>query len=68
MRDNSLTLILTAPTLKISYISSSQGFVWNPEMFLPSYVDYDYIPLNHRRDLVHEIYLSEEEVKKILPQ
>ncbi|KAM7204612.1 hypothetical protein V8F33_001576 [Rhypophila sp. PSN 637] len=56
------------PPRLISYISSSQGFAWNPEMFLPSYVDYDYIPLEHRRDPVHEIYLSEEEVKKMLPQ
>ncbi|KAK3321566.1 hypothetical protein B0H66DRAFT_174672 [Apodospora peruviana] len=56
------------PLRLISYISSSQGFAWNPEMFLPSYVDYDYVPLEMRRDPVHEIVLSEEEVKKILPQ
>nr|CAF05886.1 hypothetical protein [Neurospora crassa] len=40
-----------------------------PELiFLPSYVDYDYIPLENRRDPIHEIILTDEEIKKILPQ
>ncbi len=54
-------------TWQISYLSSSQGFAWNPEIFLPSYVDYDYVPLENRREPVHEILLSDEEIKKILP-
>ena len=54
--------------LQISYLASSQGFAWNPEIFLPSYVDYEYIPLENRRDPVHEIVLSDDETKKILPQ
>ncbi|KAK0725413.1 hypothetical protein B0H67DRAFT_481132 [Lasiosphaeris hirsuta] len=56
------------PPRLISYLSSSQGFAWNPELFLPSYVDFEYTPLEHRRDQVHEICLSDEDVKKILPR
>ncbi|CAH0019046.1 unnamed protein product [Clonostachys rhizophaga] len=56
------------PPRLITYLSSSQGFAWNPEIFLPSYVDCDYVPLENRRDPVHEILLSEEETKQLLPQ
>jgi hypothetical protein len=56
------------PPKLISYLSSSQGFAWNPEIFLPSYVDYDYVPLENRREPVHEIVLSDEEIKKMMPQ
>ncbi|KAK0611519.1 hypothetical protein B0T14DRAFT_439657 [Immersiella caudata] len=56
------------PPRLISYLSSSQGFAWNPELFLPSYVDFEYTPLEHRRDQVVEICLSDEDIKKILPQ
>ncbi|KAL1884118.1 hypothetical protein VTK73DRAFT_6787 [Phialemonium thermophilum] len=52
----------------ISYLSSSQGFMWNPEIFLPSYMDCDYVPLEERREPVHEIVLTDEEIKKMLPQ
>ncbi|KAI0475231.1 hypothetical protein GGR56DRAFT_503739 [Xylariaceae sp. FL0804] len=55
------------PPRLISYLASSQGFAWNPEIFLPSYVDCDYVPLEDRREPVHEIRLSDEEVKKMLP-
>ncbi|KAI8966334.1 hypothetical protein F5Y11DRAFT_310072 [Daldinia sp. FL1419] len=55
-----------APRL-ISYLASSQGFAWNPELFVPSYVECDYIPLENRREPVHEIRLSDEEVKGMLP-
>ncbi|CEI70055.1 hypothetical protein FVEN_g10618 [Fusarium venenatum] len=51
----------------ISYLSSSQGFAWNPEIFLPSYIDCDYVPLENRRDPVHEIILSDDESKNMLP-
>ncbi|KAI0165422.1 hypothetical protein GGR52DRAFT_107782 [Hypoxylon sp. FL1284] len=51
----------------ISYLASSQGFAWNPELFVPSYVDYDYVPLENRREPVHEIQLSDEEIKGMLP-
>ncbi|KAK1766481.1 hypothetical protein QBC33DRAFT_101303 [Phialemonium atrogriseum] len=52
----------------ISYLSSSQGFIWNPEIFLPSYMDCDYVPLENRREPVHEILLSDEEIQKMLPK
>ncbi|KAJ9165110.1 hypothetical protein NKR19_g726 [Coniochaeta hoffmannii] len=52
----------------ISYLSSSQGFLWNPEVFIPSYMDYEYTPLEHQREPVIEIVLSDEEIKKMLPQ
>lgn len=52
----------------ISYLSSGQGFAWNPEIFLPSYIDYDYVPLENRRDPIHEIYLTDEEAQMMLPQ
>ncbi|KAI1808572.1 hypothetical protein F4811DRAFT_176023 [Daldinia bambusicola] len=55
-----------APRL-ISYLASSQGFAWNPELFVPSYVECDYIPLENRREPVHEIRLSDEEIKGMLP-
>ncbi|KAI2616931.1 hypothetical protein GGS26DRAFT_596695 [Hypomontagnella submonticulosa] len=51
----------------ISYLASSQGFTWNPELFVPSYVDCDYVPLENRREPVHEIRLSDEEIKGMLP-
>jgi hypothetical protein len=54
--------------LQISYLSSSQGFAWNPEIFLPSYVDHDYTPLENQREPVHEIKLTDEEVKAMLPE
>ncbi|KAK0749920.1 hypothetical protein B0T18DRAFT_323367 [Schizothecium vesticola] len=56
------------PPRLISYLSSSQGFAWNPELFLPSYVDVEYTPLEHCREQVIEIFLSDEDIKKILPQ
>ncbi|OAA77323.1 hypothetical protein LEL_04146 [Akanthomyces lecanii RCEF 1005] len=56
------------PPRLITYLSSSQGFDWNPEIFLPSYLDCDYVPLENRREPVHEIRLSEEELRNMLPQ
>lgn len=38
------------------------------EIFLPSYVDHDYVPLENRRDPIHEIYLTDEEAATMLPQ
>ncbi|KAH7248453.1 hypothetical protein B0J15DRAFT_400851 [Fusarium solani] len=45
-----------------------QGFAWNPEIFVPSYVDCDYVPSEHRRDPAHAIFLSDEESKNLLPR
>ncbi|KAK4143016.1 uncharacterized protein C8A04DRAFT_12664 [Dichotomopilus funicola] len=56
------------PMRLVTYLSSGQGFVWNPEIFVPSFCDYEYVPLEQRRDPVHEIYLSDEEIKRMLPQ
>ncbi|ODA83490.1 hypothetical protein RJ55_02004 [Drechmeria coniospora] len=56
------------PPRLISYLSSSQGFVWNPEIFLPSYVDCEYEPLENQCEPVHEIVLSDDELKDMLPQ
>ena len=38
------------------------------EIFLPSYVDCEYTPLENRREPVHEILLSDEESRSMLPQ
>lgn len=54
------------PPRLISYVSSSQGFTWNPELFLRSYVDVDYVPLENRREPVIEIHVSEDERRKWL--
>lgn len=56
------------PPRLISYLESSQGFAWNPEIFLPSYIDCDYTPLENRRDPVHEIRLTDEEINNMFPQ
>jgi hypothetical protein len=39
-----------------------------PEIFLPSYVECDFESLERKRDPVHEIRLSDEEIKQMLPQ
>ncbi|KAG7420322.1 hypothetical protein Forpe1208_v003583 [Fusarium oxysporum f. sp. rapae] len=57
-----------SPPRLICYVSSSQGFAWNPEIFLPSCIDCDYFPLENRRDPVDEIFLTDEESKNMLPQ
>ncbi|KAH7243848.1 hypothetical protein B0J15DRAFT_515497 [Fusarium solani] len=44
---------LDGPPWLIFYLSSSQGFVWNPEIFLPSYIDCGYVPPENHRDHIH---------------
>lgn len=39
-----------------------------PEIFLPSYVESDFESLERKRDPVHEIRLSDEEIKNMFPQ
>ncbi|KAK7967703.1 uncharacterized protein PG986_001980 [Apiospora aurea] len=68
LESSRIVLISHLTYLQISYLSSSQGFAWNPEIFLPSYVDCEYTPLENRREPVHEIRLSDEEVRNMLPQ
>ena len=38
------------------------------EIFLPSYVECDFESLERKRDPVHEIRLSDEEIKQMFPQ
>jgi hypothetical protein len=38
------------------------------EIFLPSYVECDFESLERKRDPVHEIRLSDEEIKNMFPQ
>ena len=38
------------------------------EIFLPSYVDYEFESLERKREPVHEIRLSDEEMKSMFPQ
>jgi len=38
------------------------------EIFLPSYVECDFESLERKRDPVHEITLSDEEIKAMFPQ
>ncbi|TVY60751.1 hypothetical protein LSUE1_G008353 [Lachnellula suecica] len=52
----------------ITCVRSSQGFDWNPEIFLPSYVECDFESLERKRDPVHEIHISDEEIKNMFPQ
>jgi len=52
----------------ITCVRYSQGYEWNPEIFLPSYVECDFESLERKRDPVHEIRLSDEEIKQMFPQ
>ncbi|CAL3971853.1 hypothetical protein PZA11_005121 [Diplocarpon coronariae] len=52
----------------ITCVRSSQGYEWNPEIFLPSYVESNFESLERKRDPVHEIRLSDEEAKEMFPQ
>lgn len=39
-----------------------------PEIFLPSYVECDFESPERKRDPVHEIHVSDEEIKEMMPQ
>ncbi|ESZ90346.1 hypothetical protein SBOR_9265 [Sclerotinia borealis F-4128] len=52
----------------ITCVRSSQGFDWNPEIFLPSYMESDFESFERKREPVHEIRLSDEEIKQMFPQ
>ncbi|KAF2753682.1 hypothetical protein EJ05DRAFT_489868 [Pseudovirgaria hyperparasitica] len=56
-----------APRL-ISCVKASQGFDWNPDIFLPSYHDHDYGDLERKQEPVKDIILTDEEIKNMLPQ
>ncbi|KAK4498430.1 hypothetical protein PRZ48_011088 [Zasmidium cellare] len=55
------------PQRLVTCVKSSQGFDWNQELFLPSYIDYDSQDLEHRPDPVDDIVLTDEEAAAILP-
>ncbi|KAL1310853.1 hypothetical protein AAFC00_001085 [Neodothiora populina] len=55
------------PPRLITCVKSSQGFDWNQDIFLPSYMDYE-SDLEHRPDPVREIVLTDEEAAAIFPQ
>ncbi|KAF2739525.1 hypothetical protein EJ04DRAFT_508805 [Polyplosphaeria fusca] len=51
----------------ITCVKASQGFDWNQEIFLPSYVDYHFDDLERKQDPVQDIFVSDEEVKNMFP-
>jgi len=51
----------------ITCVKASQGFDWNQEMFLPSYVDYHFDDLERRQDPVKDIIVTDEEVRNMFP-
>lgn len=55
---------------QITCVKSSQGFDWNQDMFLPSYVsDHDYsADLERRQDPVEDIFISDEEAERMFPR
>jgi len=56
-----------APRL-ITCVKASQGFDWNQEIFLPSYIDHDSGNLERRQEPVRDIILTDEEAASLLPQ
>ncbi|KAM0704312.1 hypothetical protein Q7P35_008545 [Cladosporium inversicolor] len=51
----------------VSCVKRGQGFDWNQELFLPSYVDYDSQDLECKQDPVQDIVLTEEEIAAMFP-
>ncbi|KAI9707120.1 MAG: hypothetical protein M1836_000080 [Candelina mexicana] len=56
------------PPRLISCVKASQGFDWNQDIFLPSYADHESGALERKKDPVHDIILSDEEIKELFPQ
>lgn len=55
--------------MQITCVKASQGFDWNQDIFLPSYIaenDYNN-DLERRPDPVQDIILTEEEAESIFP-
>jgi len=50
----------------ITCVKASQGFDWNQEIFLPSYAEYHSEDLERRQDPVQEIFVSDEEVHRVV--
>ncbi|KAG8623463.1 hypothetical protein KVT40_008439 [Elsinoe batatas] len=56
------------PPRLVTCVKSSQGFDWNQDIFLPSYVDYDSSDLELKPDPVKDIILTDEEAEALLPK
>ncbi|GAB7360829.1 hypothetical protein MBLNU230_g0815t1 [Neophaeotheca triangularis] len=56
-----------APRL-VTCVKAGQGFDWNQELFLPSYVDYEGQNLERKMDPVEDIVLTDEEADGLLPR
>ncbi|KAF2158054.1 hypothetical protein K461DRAFT_310026 [Myriangium duriaei CBS 260.36] len=56
------------PPRLVTCVKSSQGFDWNQDIFLPSYIDYDSSDLERKPDPVKDIILTDEEAAALLPQ
>ncbi|PSK56777.1 inosine-5'-monophosphate dehydrogenase [Elsinoe australis] len=56
------------PPRLVTCVKSSQGFDWNQDIFLPSYIDYDSSDLERKPDPVEDIILTDEEAAAMLPQ
>ncbi|KAF4549042.1 Hypothetical protein D9617_24g017560 [Elsinoe fawcettii] len=56
------------PPRLVTCVKSSQGFDWNQDIFLPSYIDYDSSDLERKPDPVEDIILTDEEAQALLPK
>ncbi|KAI9861491.1 MAG: hypothetical protein M1824_002383 [Vezdaea acicularis] len=54
----------------ITSVRSSQGFMWNPELFFGDYLDlgYDIPDIEHMREPTIDIHVSDEEARNMFPQ
>ncbi|KAF2240831.1 hypothetical protein BU26DRAFT_525733 [Trematosphaeria pertusa] len=52
----------------ITCVKASQGFDWNQEIFLPSYIaNFDFDDLERKQDPVKDIIVTDEEVANMFP-
>jgi len=54
--------------IHISHAIIGSRLTASSEIFLPSYVESNFESLERKRDPVHEIRLSDEEIKEMFPQ
>ena len=54
----------------ITCVKASQGFDWNQEIFLPSHYEHLYSApdLERKKDPVHDIHLTEEDLDAVFPR
>lgn len=52
----------------ITCVKASQGFDWNQELFLPSYLDHECESLERRQEPVKDIIVTDEEAAAFFPQ